>query len=109
MTKKITRRKKKMKKNRFVYVVYAGAGHIPREDVPAYLEKISEMFSGKSNNNELWVVVPCFDTDNIRVECINPVLLTPEKYAEAEATVDRFNEAVDQLLNMRNLGNEDNA
>ncbi len=98
-----------MKKNRFVYVVYAGTGHILREDVSEYLEKISEMFSGKSNDNELWVVVPCFDTDNIRVECINPALLTPEKYAEAEATVDRFNEAVDQLLNMRNTGNEDNA
>ena len=98
-----------MKKNRFVYVVYAGTGHIPREDVSEYLEKISGTFSGKSNDNELWLVVPCFDTDNIRVECINPVLLTPEKYAEAEATVDRFNEAIDQFLKMRKSDNEDNA
>lgn len=103
------RRKKKMKKNRFVYVVYAGTKHIMRVDVSAYLEKISEMFSGMSNDNELWLVVPCFDTDNIRVECINPALLTPEKYAEAEATVNRFNEAVDQLLKMRNPDNEDDA
>lgn len=98
-----------MKKTRFVYVVYAGVIHIPREDAMAYCEKISEMFKGKTDGNELWLVIPSPDTDDIRVECINPVLLTPEKYAEAEATVNRFNEAVDQLLKMRNPDNEDDA
>lgn len=98
-----------MKKNRFVYVVYAGTKHIMREDVSEYIEKISETLHGMSNDNELWLVVPCFDTENIRVECINPALLTPEKYAEAEATVDRFNEAIDQFLKMRKSDNEDNA
>lgn len=101
--------KKRMKKNRFVYVVYAGAKRIMREDVSEYIEKISETLHGMSNDNELWLVVPCFDTENIRVECINPALLTPEKYAEAEATVDRFNEAIDQFLKMRKSDNEDNA
>ena len=45
------------------------------------------------------ILIPEENANDIRLECLNPVLLNEEKYAEVEAAVEKYKKAVDNLLN----------
>ena len=77
-----------MKNKKLFIVVYANFGII---------NEVAESVHSSSFADECnFVIVPQKD-DGIKVECINPVLLTEEKYKDVEDTVNKLKEALKQF------------
>lgn len=87
--------------DRRLIVVYVGMEGV--EDT-TYLESISKGVTAFFDHFEdaSVCIIPVPDSNEIRVECINPVLLTgkvaKEKYLEMEKSVDRLKNSVDEFI-----------
>ena len=81
-----------------IIVIYAGVEHIDSAYVPQYLESMSSAMHTMYGDVGKTIIIPDRFSNETRVECINPQLVTPEKYKEAEAAVDKLKEAVDKIL-----------
>lgn len=84
--------------NKLLIVVYAGIKGIDPIDSAEYLDDIARYLDSSSWNDECrFMLIPQRGTEDVKVECINPVLLTEEKYKEAEDTVSKLKEALKEF------------
>lgn len=77
-------REKKIKsKDKVIIVHYIGVKNMHDYDVPAFINEIATHMEKMHDDSILQFFVPLRSTSDIRVECINPVLVDSDKYAEA--------------------------
>lgn len=81
---------------KLIVVFYVGVKNIDSIDVPAYLNECSQSLQDPEVKT---YVVPDYSTNSCRVECINPVLLTPERYKEAEDKLDMLEKRIADMFN----------
>ena len=86
--------------NKLLIVVYAGLKGLDSIYSAEYLDNIARYLDSSSWNDECrFMLIPQRGTEDVKVECINPVLLTEEKYKEAEETVNKIGEILKTLKN----------
>lgn len=89
--------KKETLRDKVLLVAYVGVRDRGDEYFMYVAEHIPDAFE-RYEDVELFLI-PDENTNVIRLECLNPVLLNEEKYAEVEAAVEKYKKAVDSLLN----------
>lgn len=82
-------------------VMYVNIGGVNSEDVPAFLNKFADVFQYDDSIERL--IIPTREGES-RVECINPVLLDKEQYAEVERKIEGIKKEVSEAL--KNLHND---
>lgn len=86
-----------MRRKKLLILVYAGTKRVG-DLAHQYLGYISENLQ-----NSLWaddcnfLIIPRGDSEEITIECINPVLLTEDKYKEVEDTVNELKEVLKEF------------
>lgn len=89
--------KKETLRDKVLLVAYVGVRD-RGDDYFMYVAKhIPDVFE-RYEDVEL-LLIPEESTNGIRLECLNPVLLNEEKYAEVEAAVEKYKKSIDDLLN----------
>jgi len=63
-------------KNNSIYVLYIGVAGIRTEDIPTYVEKVSQIVIPSSVEGE-FIILPIQSFDN-KLVCINPKYITDE-------------------------------
>ena len=85
-------------KDKIILVTYFPIDGMDNCDVFNYLEEVTKSFKTLIDDSVECIVVPTRQNGDYRVECINPVLLNEEKYAEVEETVNKFKMKVNELF-----------
>lgn len=101
--------KKTNMKDKIIIVHYIGVERIDDGDIGEYLDEISENFSFKNDDTVYSYFVPVMDSNEIRIECINPVEVNAEKYAEVVRKLNEANEMLKKAIkdiNEKNVNNE---
>ena len=86
-----------MRSKKLLIVVYVGMKRVG-DFASRYIRNVSENLQ-----NSIWaddcnfLVVPRGDSEEITIECINPVLLTEDKYKEVEDTVNKLKEVLKEF------------
>ena len=82
-------------KNKLFIVIYVDVRGIHDSDIVSYIEAIAS--SIKYDESIAKLIIPTRDSET-RVECINPVLLSPAQYEETDRTFKslkkKFEEAI---------------
>ena len=86
-------------KDKIMVVFYVGVKNIYDGDVPEYIDEIHRAFSNMNDDSCLFLTVPVKSSSDIRIECINPVLLGNERYTEVEKKVNELNEKMQEAIN----------
>ena len=86
-----------MRNKKLLILVYAGTRRVG-DLVSQYLGDISENLQNSPLADECnFLVIPRGDSEEITIECINPVLLTENKYKEVEDTVNKLKEVLKEF------------
>lgn len=80
----------KVEKNKLIVVVYAGCKGLSYSDVADFLRGIEEVLGRKNEQEIMHYIIPVFSTSDTKVDCINPVLLTQERYTEVSEKVAKL-------------------
>ena len=81
-------------KDKIILVVYIPDDKITQE----FMCQIRDCFDGYIDESAACIMLPTAKKSDYRVECINPVLLNEDKYAEVEETVNKFKMKVNELF-----------
>jgi hypothetical protein len=79
--------------NKILVVIHVGTKDLSPGQVQEYFSKIYENLPSK-NEGFFSFVLPDKESDSIRVECLNPVLLDESEYAKAKEKLDKLNERI---------------
>jgi len=79
--------------NKILVVIHVGTKGLSPGQVQEYFSKIYENLPSK-NEGFFSFVLPDKESDSIRVECLNPVLLDESEYAKAKEKLDKLNERI---------------
>ncbi len=85
-------------KDKIFIIVYLNVGEIPADDVYEYASDAMKAMMPKNDDGTVSITLVPVRESETRIECINPVLLTEEKYKEVENTVEKFKIAFDEFL-----------
>ena len=85
-------------KDKIFIIVYLNVGEIPDEDIYEYASKAMKAMIPKNDDGTVSITIVPVRESETHIECINPVLLTEDKYKEAENTVENFKTAFDEFL-----------
>lgn len=83
--------------NKIILVAYVNVSQMDDGTIFDELVHVSQALNGLDENVKS-IVIPVREGET-RVECINPQLVSEEKYKEAEAVVDRATEAINNFIN----------
>lgn len=86
--------------NRLILVFYIDVSHIYKEDIPAYMNEVATELSKNDNNTDKYFI-PIFEGDS-RIECINPVMISEEEYAEVKRKIDEIDKIFKDLIKDNN-------
>ena len=84
-------------KEKLFIVVYVGVHGFGDQTVSEILENVASHIKYDDSVNTL--IIPTRDSET-RVECINPVLLSPAQYEETEKTFKSLTEKVEEAIKM---------
>lgn len=82
-------------KDKIILVAYVNIGGINERDASEALIEISKALCF-FDNSVMPLVVPVREEET-RIECINPQLVSEEKYKEAEEAVERLKKVVGEM------------
>lgn len=85
-----------MLKDKIILVFYLDTTDIPRGDENEYIKNASEALNYLKDDSVMLVIVPV-EGQETRLECINPVLLNEEQYAQVQEKIDGFQKALDEF------------
>jgi hypothetical protein len=85
--------------NKVLVVIYVGIKDLNPGQVQEYFSKIYENLPSKEEGFFSFVL-PDKESDSIKVECLNPVLLDESEYAKAKEKLDRLNEKIKSDYNI---------
>ena len=74
-----------------IFVIYIGIIGIRSEDIPSYVNKITERIIPNIKNTT-FITIP-IESNNTRIECINP------KYITNSELINKHNELMEELNN----------
>lgn len=84
-----------MRRKKLLILVYAGTKRVRDTQ---YLGYISENLQNSRWADDCnFLIIPRGDSEEISIECINPVLLTEDKYKEVEDTVNELKEVLKEF------------
>ena len=93
-------------KDKIILVYYISIANIDDVDVNDYINDVTDALKIDDDDSVFQLFVPTNESDNCRVECINPVLVSEEKYAEAlqklEEAKERMDKAIEELSEKKN-------
>lgn len=69
-----------MEEDKKILVIYVGVAGVRSEDIPDFVKKVSQKISPRLFNGEI-IIVPT-QTNDTKVECINPKYITEEDLIE---------------------------
>lgn len=82
-------------KDKLFLVFYVGVKHIHTEDRCVYFNEIVHHMD--FDYTIMSIYVPDYCSDEIRVECINPKLITEEEYKSVQEIIDKVNNLIEDL------------
>ena len=83
-------------KDKIWVVFYINVSKLDYADVGPYMEHVRQAFLPHDESVEM-MFIPVFETET-HVDCINPVLLTAEKYKETEQMISAMREQFENAL-----------
>lgn len=86
--------------NRLILVFYIDVSNLYKEDIPAYMNEVAIELSKNDNNTDKYFI-PIFEGDS-RIECINPVMISEEEYAEVKRKIDEIDKIFKDLIKDNN-------
>lgn len=78
----------KNQQNKTILVFYIGIGNMTNSEIDEHVHKISRSLS--HNKEIISYIVPVRGKSDIRLECINPVLLEQSEYQNIKDTLDKY-------------------
>lgn len=84
-------------KEKLFIVIYLDVRSIHDSDVVSYIKAITS--SIEYDESIVKLIIPTRESET-RVECINPVLLSPAQYEETEKTFKSLTEKVEEAIKM---------
>ena len=84
-------------KEKLFIVIYLDVRTIHDSDIVPYIEAVTSAIQYDESIAKL--IIPTRDSET-RVECINPVLLSPAQYEETEKTFKSLTEKVEEAIKM---------
>ena len=84
-------------KDKIFLVLYVDVSTIPVEDTYQYIEEAAKSFNHLKDESVQVVILTVREQDT-RLECINPVLLNEEQFAQVQEKIDNFQKAFDEFL-----------
>lgn len=85
-------------KDKIILVTYVGIKNLGREGtILDHLVAIDAMIRPAFDSTVKTLIVPRRDTDETWVECINPQLVSEEKYKEAEDAIQKLQDIVNEI------------
>ena len=85
-------------KDKIIIVHYIGVKKICDADVPEFINEVANAMQIQEDDSVLQYFVPLSSTSDIRVECINPVLVGKEKYEEATKKLNELEAKLKQAI-----------
>jgi hypothetical protein len=82
-------------KDKLFLVFYVGLKSIRTEDRCAHLNEIVHHMDFDYTISQIYV--PDYCSDEIRVECINPKLITEEEYNGVQEIIDKVHNLIEEL------------
>lgn len=85
-------------KDKIILVFYIGCASLNREDIPEFLNHITDSFRQHCDDSVVTIFIPCIEEVGTRIECINPKLVNQDAYDEAMNAVEKFKSKTDEIL-----------
>lgn len=85
-------------KDKIIIVHYIGVKNIHDGDVPEYISEVANAMQMLEDDSVFQYFVPLGSTSDVRVECINPVLVDKEKYEEATKKLNELEAKLKQAI-----------
>ena len=85
-------------KDKIIIVHYIGVKNIHDYDVFDYINEVANAMQIQEDDSVFQYFVPLSSTSDIRVECINPVLVDKEKYEEATKKLNELEANLKQAI-----------
>lgn len=79
--------------DKILVVIHVGVKDLSPGQIQEYFSKIYENLPPKSEGFFSFVL-PDKESDSVRVECLNPVLLDESEYAKAKGRLEELNERI---------------
>ena len=76
---------------KLLVVIHVGINGLQPAQIQNYFEQISKSLPSKEEGFFSFIV-PDKETDKIKIECLNPVLLTEEEYNNTKEKLEKLNE-----------------
>lgn len=93
----------KQLRDKIILVFYVPVDNMDYNEIMQYLEEFQKIFSSWDNDDSVErIIFPSKNGENARVECINPVLLSDEKYTEAEQILNEIKIKVNEFYKENN-------
>lgn len=86
----------KNQQNKTILVFYIGVGKMTNSEIDEHVQKIQRSLS--HNKEIISYIIPVRDKSDIRLECINPVLLEQAEYQNVKDTLDKYREKLIKFL-----------
>ena len=83
-------------KDKIIIVIYGGLKG-RQDSVLEFLTAIDRMVKTGFDDSVKTLVIPRYDTEETWIECINPQLVTEEKYKEAEEAVEKLKKMLEEI------------
>ena len=76
-----------LSKHKIILAIYVGTQFMTESVAKMLLQKVSEL-TENFPRSVYGIVIPEVNTNAIRVECLNPVLLTEEQYKKVDTIIE---------------------
>ncbi len=85
-------------KDKIIIVHYIGVKNICDADVFDYINEVANAMQMQEDDSVVQYFVPLSGTSDVRIECINPVLVGEEKYEEATRKLNELEAKLKQAI-----------
>lgn len=86
--------------NRLILVFYIDVSRIYEGDVPAFMNEVATDLSKNDDGTDKYFI-PVYEGDS-RLECINPVMISEEEYADVKRKIDEIDKIFKDLIKDNN-------
>ena len=86
--------------NRLILVFYTDVSRVYEDDVSAYMNDVATSLSKNDDGTDKYFI-PVYEGGS-RLECINPVMISEEEYAEVKRKIDEIDKIFKDLIKDNN-------
>jgi len=88
-----------MSRESLILIIYIGISGLGETDALEYIDRIKKDTMDIEKKDVTFFYVPDFESSVIRIDCINPILLTADLYEKAKIKLEEINTKLEQLIN----------